>query len=39
MFEDTRPAPLDAMGTGDSLAEFRVSDTTEIRLLLKQLMD
>jgi c-di-GMP-binding flagellar brake protein YcgR len=39
MFEDTRPAPLDAMGSGDDLAEFRVTDPGEIRALLKQLMD
>jgi c-di-GMP-binding flagellar brake protein YcgR len=39
MFEDTRPAPLDAMGSDDVLAEFRVTDTGEIRSLLKQLMD
>jgi len=39
MFEDTRPAPLDAMGTDDFLAEFRVTAPGEIRALLKQLMD
>ena len=39
MFEDTRPAPLDAMGHDDFLAEFRVTDAAEIRSLLKQLMD
>src|SRR5471032_1223655 len=39
MFEDTRPAPLDAMGSDDVLAEFRVTDPGEIRSLLKQLMD
>ena len=39
MFEDTRPAPLDAMGSDDVLAEFRVTDPVEIRSLLKQLMD
>jgi c-di-GMP-binding flagellar brake protein YcgR len=39
MFEDTRPAPLDAMGSDDDLAEFRVTDPGEIRALLKQLMD
>jgi len=39
MFEDTRPAPLDAMGSDDFLAEFRVTDAGEIRALLKQLMD
>jgi c-di-GMP-binding flagellar brake protein YcgR len=38
MFEDTRPAPLDAMGS-DSLSEFRVTDAVEIRALLKSLMD
>lgn len=39
MFEDTRPASLDAMGSDDSLAEFRVTASGEIRALLKQLMD
>ena len=39
MFEDTRPASLDALGSGDGLAEFRVSAPGEIRALLKQLMD
>ena len=39
MFEDTRPAPLDAMGSDDFLAEFRVTDAGEIRALLKALMD
>jgi c-di-GMP-binding flagellar brake protein YcgR len=39
MFEDTRPAPLDAMGSDDFLAEFRVTAPGEIRSLLKQLMD
>jgi c-di-GMP-binding flagellar brake protein YcgR len=39
MFEDTRPASLDALGTGDGLAEFRVTAPGEIRALLKQLMD
>ena len=39
MFEDTRPAPLDAMGHDDFLAEFRVTDAGEIRALLRQLMD
>ena len=39
MFEDTRPAPLDAMGSDDFLAEFRVTAPGEIRALLKQLMD
>jgi len=39
MFEDTRPAPLDAMGSDDVLAEFRLCDATAIRALLKQLMD
>ncbi len=39
MFEDTRPAPLDAMGSDDVLAEFRVTDPGEIRALLKALMD
>jgi len=38
MFEDTRPASLDASGS-DDLAEFRVSAPGEIRALLKQLMD
>ena len=38
MFEDTRPAPLDSMGS-DSLSEFRVTDAGEIRALLKSLMD
>ena len=39
MFEDTRPASLDALGSGDTLAEFRVTAPGEIRALLKQLMD
>jgi flagellar brake protein len=39
MFEDTRPASLDALGHDDVLAEFRVTDAAEIRSLLKQLMD
>jgi len=39
MFEDTRPASLDALGAGDGLAEFRVTAPGEIRVLLKQLMD
>jgi c-di-GMP-binding flagellar brake protein YcgR len=39
MFEDTRPAPLDAMGSDALLAEFRVTDAGEIRMLLKSLMD
>jgi c-di-GMP-binding flagellar brake protein YcgR len=39
MFEDTRPAPLDAMGSDEFLAEFRVTDVGEIRALLKSLMD
>jgi len=39
MFEDTRPASLDALGTDDALAEFRVTAPGEIRALLKQLMD
>ena len=39
MFEDTRPASLDALGSGDALAEFRVTAPGEIRALLKQLMD
>ncbi|MFL6696881.1 MAG: flagellar brake protein [Vitreoscilla sp.] len=39
MFEDTRPASLDALGSGDGLAEFRVTTPGEIRALLKQLMD
>ena len=39
MFEDTRPAPLDAMGSDDFLAEFRVTDAGEIRALLKALQD
>jgi flagellar brake protein len=39
MFEDTRPASLDAMGSGDQLSEFRVTEAGEIRSLLKSLMD
>jgi c-di-GMP-binding flagellar brake protein YcgR len=39
MFEDTRPASLDALGAEGGLAEFRVGATGEIRALLKQLMD
>ncbi len=39
MFEDTRPAPLDAMGADEVLAEFRVTEQGEVRALLKSLMD
>jgi len=39
MFEDTRPASLDALGSDDAFAEFRVSAPGEVRALLKQLMD
>jgi c-di-GMP-binding flagellar brake protein YcgR len=39
MFEDTRPAPLEAMGSPEQLADFRVTDAGEIRALLKSLMD
>ena len=39
MFEDTRPASLDELGSDDGLAEFRVTAPAEIRALLKQLMD
>ena len=39
MFEDTRPAALDALGSDDFLAEFRVTEPGAIRALLKQLMD
>ena len=34
MFEDTRPASLDASGPDDGLAEFRVTGPGEIRALL-----
>lgn len=37
-YEDTRPAQLDAHGD-PALAEFRVTDSGEIRVLLKSLMD
>jgi len=39
MFEDTRPASLDALDGADGRAEFRVSAPGEIRAILKQLMD
>ena len=39
MFEDTRPASLDALGSAGDLAEFRVTGVGEIRALLRQLMD
>jgi len=39
MFEDTRPASLDALGSVGDLAEFRVTGVGEIRALLRQLMD
>ena len=39
MFEDTRPASLDALDGDDARAEFRVSAPGEIRAILKQLMD
>ena len=39
MFEDTRPASLDALGADDGFAEFRVTAPGEVRALLKQLMD
>ena len=38
-FEDTRPAPLDAAGASEFLAEFRVTDPVEVRALLRSLMD
>ena len=38
-FEDTRPAPVDAMGDDPSLSTFRVTDPGEVRVLLKSLMD
>jgi c-di-GMP-binding flagellar brake protein YcgR len=39
MFLDTQPAQLDATGGTDSLGEFRVSNTTEVVSLLRQLRD
>jgi len=39
MFEDTRPAPLDGDNAGEFLAEFRVTDPTEIKGLLRSLMN
>jgi len=39
MFEDTRPASLDALDGADGRAEFRVGAPGEIRAILKQLMD
>ena len=39
MFEDTRPASLDALGHDDAFAEFRVTEEVEVRSLLKTLMD
>ena len=39
MFEDTRPASLDALGAAQELGNFRVDDPAEIRALLKALMD
>lgn len=39
MFQPTQPASLDALGTPDRFAEFRVTDSIEIRALLKSLMD
>ncbi|MET0383199.1 MAG: flagellar brake protein [Burkholderiaceae bacterium] len=39
MFEDTRPAPLDSMGSDALRTQFLVTDASEIRALLKALMD
>ena len=39
MFQDTRPAELDASGGEDALASFRVSRPQECLALLRQLCD
>ncbi len=39
MFQDTRPADIDAAGGSDPYAEFRVTQTTERLALLRQLRD
>ena len=39
MFQPTEPASLDPLGSPDRFAEFRVTDSIEIRALLKSLMD
>ncbi len=39
MFEPTQPAALDPLGEPDRFADFRVTDTIEVRALLKSLMD
>ncbi|MBC7941843.1 MAG: flagellar brake protein [Chitinophagaceae bacterium] len=39
MFDDTRPAELDAQGGNDAWAEFRVTHTHERAALLRQLRD
>jgi c-di-GMP-binding flagellar brake protein YcgR len=39
MFQDTRPAALDAHGGLDAWADFRVADSAEVLRLLKQLCD
>jgi len=39
MFQDTRPADLDAGGTIDRWAEFRVDHPRELQALLRQLCD
>jgi c-di-GMP-binding flagellar brake protein YcgR len=40
MFQDTRPVPLDGYDDEDpQLAEFRVSDPTEVRALLRSLLN
>lgn len=39
MFEDTRPADLDAGGTIDRWAEFRVDHPRELQALLRQICD
>jgi c-di-GMP-binding flagellar brake protein YcgR len=39
MFEETRPASLDALGKEPPLAEYRVTEAAEVRSLLKSLMD
>jgi c-di-GMP-binding flagellar brake protein YcgR len=39
MFEDTQPAALDGDGGPDRLADFRVADPSEVKALLKSVMD
>ncbi len=39
MLPDTRPAPLDAEGSNQAWADFRIDDPAEMMRLLKQLLD